>query len=105
MGTGRGSGTGPGTGGGPGTIYPPSPEFLALPPIPVPQRVKGEVVVLHFSVDERGNVIRMDFNPTKDRDYNNKIRDQFRDVRFRPAVKWDGTPVAYPDVRIELTLG
>ena len=93
-GTGRGSATGPGTGGGPGTIYPPYPEFMALPPMPVPERVKGQVIVLRFEVDERGRVLRLDFNPTRDRQYDQRIRRQFADVKFRPATTWQGTPVA-----------
>lgn len=94
VGTGRGSGTGPGTGGGPGTIYPPTPDFLTMPPFPIPQKARGQVVVLSFTVDERGNVLKLEFTPTRDGGYNRRIRDQFSEVRFRPAVRWDGTPVA-----------
>lgn len=94
VGTGRGSNVGSGTGGGEGQVYPPTPDFLTVPPMPKPRKVSGETVRLSFEVDERGNVLRFDFTPTSDRDYNRRIREQFRDVRFRPAVRWDGVPVA-----------
>lgn len=93
VGTGRGSGTGPGTGGGPGEIYPPTPDFLTIPPMPKPRKVIGQVVKLRFQVDVDGSVIAFDFTPTSDSDYNKRIREQFKDVRFRPAVRWDGQPV------------
>jgi hypothetical protein len=94
VGTGRGSSTGPGTGGGPGTVYPPTPDFLLIPPMPIPNGAKGQIVTLVFTVDERGNVLSLDLTPTKDGAYNRRLREQFRQVRFRPAVRWDGTPVA-----------
>lgn len=93
VGTGRGSGTGPGTGGGEGEIYPPTPDFLTIPPMPKPRKVIGQVVKLRFQVDVDGSVIAFDFTPTSDSDYNKRIREQFKDVRFRPAVRWDGQPV------------
>lgn len=94
VGTGRGSGTGPGTGGGEGTVYPPSPTFMPIPPFPVPDKLKGQAIALRFSVNERGEVLKLDFDGTGDGSYNRRIRDQFNAVRFRPAVKADGTPVA-----------
>jgi protein TonB len=93
VGTGRGSGEGPGTGGGEGEIYPPTPDFLTIPPMPKPRKVIGQVVQLKFQVDVDGDVIAFEFTPTSDSDYNRRIREQFKDVRFRPAVRWDGQPV------------
>lgn len=93
IGTGRGSGVGPGTGGGPGGIYPPQVTNLALLPIPVPNRVRPYKMVAVFDVDERGNAKLIAFNPTRDGGYNKKIREMLAEVRFRPAVRPDGTPV------------
>ena len=93
VGTGRGSAVGPGTGGGEGEIYPPTPDFLTIPPMPKPRKVVGQVVQLKFQVDTDGSVMAFDFTPTSDSDYNRRIREQFKEVKFRPAVRWDGQPV------------
>lgn len=93
QGTGRGSGVGPGTGGGPGEIYPPQVTNLALLPIPVPQKVRPYRMVAVFDVDERGRATLIAFNPSRDGAYNRKLRDMLAEVRFRPAVRQDGTPV------------
>jgi hypothetical protein len=93
VGTGRGSAVGPGTGGGPGTIYPPTPTELFIPPLPVPEKVKGTQLVAVFDVDERGNVVSFEFNRTKDGGYNRKLEQVLGQIRFRPGVMGDGTPV------------
>jgi len=93
VGTGRGSGTGPGTGGGPGDIYPPQVTNLAILPIPVPSKVRPYKLVAYFEVDESGNAKLLRFNPSNDSGYNRKIRLMLAEVRFRPAVRQDGTPV------------
>lgn len=93
VGTGRGSGTGAGTGGGPGDIYPPQVTNLAILPIPVPSKVRPYKMVAYFEVDERGNAKLLQFNPSSDAAYNRKIRLMLAEVRFRPAVRQDGTPV------------
>jgi len=92
VGTGKGSSVGPGTGGGPGTIYPPAPTELFLPPIPVPNKAKGIVVVI-FDVDSTGKVLDLQFTPTKDGAYNRKLREALSSIRFRPAVNAQGVPV------------
>jgi protein TonB len=93
VGTGRGSGNGPGTGGGPGDIYPPQVTNLAILPIPVPSKVRPYKLIAYFDVDEKGNAKLISFNPSKDGGYNKKIREMLSEVRFRPAVRWDGTTV------------
>jgi hypothetical protein len=93
VGTGRGSGNGPGTGGGPGDIYPPQVTNLAILPIPVPSKVRPYKLVAYFDVDEKGNAKLISFNPSRDGGYNKKIREMLAEVRFRPAVRWDGTTV------------
>jgi protein TonB len=92
-GTGRGSGNGPGTGGGAGRVYPPYVTNLALLPIPVPSRVRPYTMTAVFEVDETGHARLLHFNETRDADYNKKIRAMLQEVRFRPAVRADGTPV------------
>lgn len=94
VGTGRGTGTGPGTGGGEGTIYPPQPIQVLLPPFPAPEKIKPYYLTVTFEVDERGNIIGTPrFNPSKDAGYNRQVLSTLRNFRFRPATKWDGTPV------------
>lgn len=92
VGTGKGSSVGPGTGGGPGTVYPPAPIEMFLPPLPVPGKAKGEIVV-QFDVDSTGRVLDIAFTPTKDGNYNRKLKEAFAAVRFRPATNGLGVPV------------
>ena len=93
VGTGRGSATGPGTGGGNGTIFTPSPLELFIPPMPVPERIKGSELVAVFDVDSTGHVIRFDFKPTKDGGYNRRLREVLGSMRWRPATTQTGIPV------------
>ena len=93
IGTGRGSGIGPGTGGGTQENYPPQPVELFIPPIPVPDKVRGSHIVAEFDVDSTGRVLAMDFTHTKDRDYNKRLEEAFRGFRFRPGTRPDGTPL------------
>ena len=103
VGTGRGSGTGPGRGGGADAIHPPTPDFTPIPPWPVPAKLKGQSVVLLFTVDQNGRTVKLEFQPTRDGSYNRKIRETYAEARFRPAVRADGTPVVAV-AKIELTL-
>jgi len=91
-GTGRGSGVGPGTGGGPGKDYPPTVRDLFIPPMPAPSAVKGFHMKAFFDVDEKGNAKLIGFNPTRDGDYNKRVAEVLRAMRFRPGVHPDGTP-------------
>lgn len=93
VGTGTGSANGPGTGGGGDEIFPPTVTNLAILPIPVPNRVRPYKLIAQFEVDEKGNAKLLAFNPSKDRGYNRKIREMLNEVRFRPAVRANGTPV------------
>ncbi len=99
VGTGKGTSVGAGTGGGPGTVYPPAPTELFLPPLPVPNKAKGTIVVV-FDVDSTGKVLDLQFNPTKDGSYNRKLREALIAIRFRPAVNAQGVPVR---ARTEIT--
>lgn len=92
-GTGRGSSVGPGTGGGPGKDYPPTVRDLFIPPMPAPSAVKGFHMKAFFDVDEKGNAKLLGFNPTRDGDYNKRVADVLKSMRFRPGVRADGTPM------------
>jgi periplasmic protein TonB len=92
-GTGRGSSVGPGTGGGPGKDYPPTVRDLFIPPMPAPSAVKGFHMKAFFDVDEKGNAKLLGFNPTRDGDYNKRVTEVLKAMRFRPGVHADGTPM------------
>lgn len=93
IGTGRGTGVGPGTGGGTEANFPPTPTELFIPPLPVPESVKGFHLIAEFDVDETGRVVSMKFTETRDRGYNRRLADVLRAFRFRPGTKPDGTPI------------
>ncbi|MGQ0713353.1 MAG: hypothetical protein ACT4PJ_06435 [Gemmatimonadaceae bacterium] len=94
VGTGTGSATGPGTGGGDGRDHLPTPDFLPLPPEPRPGRVRGKSISVTFTVNERGEIVSLEFATTGDRGYDRKFRERLREARFRPAVGPDGQPIA-----------
>ena len=93
IGTGTGSANGPGTGGGADSVYPPQPIEVFIPPTPVPSKVRPYTLVAQFDVDSTGKVLNVDFNETPDGGYNKKLREKLGRIRFRPAVRRDGTPV------------
>ena len=93
IGTGRGSGLGPGTGGGADSVYPPTMVETFLPPYPVPARIRPYVLVASFEVDSTGRVLALEFNESRDRSYNRKLRETLARIRFRPGVRADGTPI------------
>ena len=93
VGTGRGSATGAGTGGGTQTNYPPTPIEFFLPPLPAPSSVRGQHFIAEFDVDSTGRVIAFDFTPTRDGDYNKRIAQVLRQMKFRPGTRPDGSPL------------
>jgi protein TonB len=93
IGTGRGSGIGPGTGGGTQANYPPLPVEMFLPPMPIPDRLRGFRMIAEFDVDEAGRVVSFTFTETRDGGYNRRLRDVLRSIRFRAGSRPDGTPV------------
>lgn len=93
VGTGRGSATGAGTGGGTQANYPPVPIEFFLPPLPAPSSVRGQRFIAEFDVDSTGRVIAFDFTPTRDGDYNKRIAQVLRSMRFRPGTRPDGSPL------------
>lgn len=93
VGTGRGSGVGPGTGGGVQQNYPPSPTELFIPPLPMPDKVRGFHLVAEYDVDSTGKVLDFHFTPTKDGGYNRRLDEVLRSFKFKPGTRPDGTPI------------
>jgi protein TonB len=93
IGTGRGSGVGPGTGGGNLDYYPCTTIEFFLPPLPVPDNVKGTHLVAKFDVDERGKLLKVSFTPTKNGGYNRKLNDVLNQMRFRAGSTLEGKPI------------
>ncbi len=92
-GPGKGSGVGPGTGGGNAKNFPPTLKQFVLPPLPTPSSVRGFKLTAWFDVDSTGKAILLRFTPTPDRGYNDRIRETLLALRFRPAVRPDGSAV------------
>ena len=66
---------------------------MFLPPMPIPDRVRGFRMIAEFDIDEAGRVVSFHFTETKDGGYNRKLRDVLRSIRFRPGSRPDGTPI------------
>lgn len=93
VGTGKGSANGPGTGGGTQANYPPQPIEFFLPPLPAPKSVRGFHFIAEFDVDSTGRVLGIKFTETRDGDYNKRIAEILRAMRFRPGTGPDGVPL------------
>jgi len=93
IGTGRGSGVGPGTGGGVQANYPPSPTELFIPPLPMPDKVRGFHLVAEYDVDSTGKVLGFNFTPTRDGGYNSRLKDVLKSFKFRPGTTPEGIPI------------
>ena len=55
-------------------------------------------MVVTFTLNERGDILRIDFETTGDRGYDRRLRERMNEMRFRPAVGPDGQPMpaTYP---------
>ncbi len=93
VGPGRGSGNGPGTGGGVQANYPPTATELFIPPLPMPDKVRGFHLVAEFDVDSTGKVVGFNFTHTGDRGYDKRLTEVLGATKFRPGTKPDGTPI------------
>lgn len=93
VGTGRGSGVGSGTGGGTQENYAPTVLEMFIPPLPVPDKVRGSKIVAEFDVDSTGRVLAYDFTPTKDGAYNKRLAEVLRGFRFRAGTTPQGQPL------------
>jgi protein TonB len=94
-GSGRGPGMGPDSGGGGGSLYPPVPRQMILPPMDRPASVRGVTVTVRFEISERGDVMRVSYNPQlRDRSYASQFTERMKHYTFSPATTLDGRPVA-----------
>jgi protein TonB len=94
QGTGTGSGVGPGAGGGEGgSVLPPEPKFIIVP-ADRPGSVRGKEFAVHFWVDRRGKVTKVEVDPQiADATYRRKFLEQMYQFQFTPARTLDGQPV------------
>ena len=76
---------------------------MLLPPSDAPERIRPYTVVAFFDVDERGRVLKVEFNESKDRDYNKKVKAMLSQVKFRPATTLNGVAIR-GTARIEFTV-
>jgi hypothetical protein len=69
-------------------LTPPRPLFLPVPPVPVPEGVRGQVVRLEFRLDSLGRIAPAGLNlrGTSDERYNAALRARFSGARFTPAI-------------------
>jgi hypothetical protein len=69
------------------------PVEMFLPPLPPPSSVRGFRLIAEFDVDSTGRVIAFDFTRTRDGDYNKRLAEVLREMRFRPGTRPDGSPM------------
>jgi hypothetical protein len=95
-GNGAGSGTGNGTGAGEGgTGTPATLRHQVIPPDDAPKQLRGKDIRIICSVDEKGRVLRVEFQPDiSDGRYAGRLRSAMMDQRFYPAHDATGRPVA-----------
>jgi outer membrane biosynthesis protein TonB len=93
-GTGIGSGTGPGTGGDGGDVLAPEPRSVVYPYEQAPTSIKGREFRVHFWVDRRGRVKKVEVSPRiDDRVFLKKLLDRMQQWVFYPARTIDGRAV------------
>lgn len=88
--TGTGSGDAGTSESGTGDAVAPTPRGLILPPSDRPASVRGQTVTVYVFVDPRGAVVRDStrLNPsTGDRGFDNRLRQQAAEWKFRPAMR------------------
>jgi len=95
LGTGRGSHVGPGTGGNQPYVFAPEPRAIMYPVVDIPESISGQVITIHFWVDARGRVTRVEFDPPiADRAYRAAMEETLMGWAFYPARTASGAPVA-----------
>jgi hypothetical protein len=93
IGTGTGNGTGPGTGAGKLDYIECRNIEMPLFPLPPPDNVKGFTLIANFDVDATGKILKIDFTPTRNGDYNHRINDILKTMRWKPATTLQGVPI------------
>lgn len=72
------------------------------PPLPIPFSMKGTRVEVVFTISPAGDVTRVSLTPPKDRRFTRWLIEVWVPVKFRPALRADGTPtVGYYKVRFD----
>lgn len=93
QGTGTGSGVGPGSGGGEAVIAP-EPRAVVYPFEDPPESVNGREFSIHFWVDSRGGVTKVEIKPEiPDREFREKLYERMYSWTFYPALTAEGRPV------------
>jgi protein TonB len=95
IGTGTGSGTGPGTGAGKLDYIECKSLEMPIFPLPTPANVKGFKLIVNFDVDETGKILKFQFTPTRNGDYNRRIDEILRKFKLKPATTLQGVPIRH----------
>jgi protein TonB len=94
LGTGTGSHVGPGTGGNQPYVYAPEPRSIFYPVVTIPEEIRGQVFTIHFWVDARGRVTRIEVDPPiRDRSYRQALEETLLGWSFYPARTASGAQV------------
>ena len=94
LGTGRGSHVGPGVGGNQTYVIAPKPRSMPDPIVTVPGALRGQELTIHFWVDARGRVTRIEVDPPiRDRAYRDALNEMLLGWVFYPARTASGAQV------------
>ena len=94
VGPGVGSGIGPGTGGDGTVAFAPEPRAIIYPFEAPPPSVKGQVFQIHFWVDRRGKVVKVEIEPrVEDAAFRKLLLARVESWTFYPARTSEGRPV------------
>lgn len=77
----------------PVVLQPPKLVRMFMPPMPIPERVRGHRLIVDFDVDADGKILSMKFNPTRDPAYNRILGRMFKAFEFEPAIAADGRTI------------
>ncbi len=93
LGTGTGSGVGPGSGGGVAVIAP-EPRAVVYPYEDPPASIRGRQFTVHFWVDARGQVTKVEIQPEiQDKGFRDRLYERMYSWTFYPALTAEGRPV------------
>jgi len=94
VGPGIGVDSGKGTGGDGGDIFPPTPLYTTLPPLPPPTSMRGRTIKVHFWISAQAKVTKVRVDPEiKDAGYRQQFLAMMREYIFKPARRLDGTTI------------
>lgn len=72
--------------------YPPSPSELFIPPLPVPDNVRGFRLVAEYDVAPSGEAKLTGMSRSPNARYNARLQAELLKLRFRPGTTANGTP-------------